>query len=60
MLSLSVLYWNSTLPAQNSFGPQGYCEVNEKPLNLEKTTLSALSVLLLIYDLKGKLIQMPG
>ena len=38
--------------ARNSFEllPQGYCE--RKPLNLEKTTSSVLSVLLLIYGCK--------
>ena len=42
ILSLSC---NSTLLAQNSFGlfPQGYFE--RKPINLEKTTSSALFVI---------------
>ena len=53
-LSLSC---NSTLPARDSFGllPQGYCE--QKPTNLEKTTSSVLSVLLLIYGKKARSIK---
>ena len=37
--------------ARNSFGPLPFFIVNEKTLNLEKTTSSVLSVLLFIYDL---------
>ena len=53
-LSLSC---NSTLLARNSFGvlSQGYI-VNEKPLKLEKTTASVLSVLLVILCSKESLI----
>ena len=49
-LSLS-LSCNSTLPARNSFGLCLRVIVNQKPLNLEMTTSSVLSVLLLIYGL---------
>ena len=54
MLSLSR---NSTLPSQDFFGllPQGYCE--QKPKNLEKTTSSVLSVMLLIYGKKERSIK---
>ena len=39
--------------ARNSFRPlpQGYCD--RKTLNIEKTTSSVISVLLLIYDREG-------
>ncbi len=48
MLSLSC---NSTRHACNSFGLCIRVIVNEKPLNLEKTGSSVISVLLLIYAL---------
>jgi len=55
------LSFNSMLSVWNSFGHCLRVIVNETPLNLEKTTSSVLSVLLLIYALslnKQKTIQM--
>ena len=42
----------STRHARNSFGLLPQVFVNEKPLNVKKTTSSVLSVLLLIYVYK--------